>query len=49
MTKQHVDCDAGRGKESLSGAGKEMTIAMAKCFLSSEIGNADSFSLVTPS
>jgi hypothetical protein len=36
----------GAGEES-SGAGEELIFVMTKSFLSSEVGNADSFSSVT--
>ena len=48
-TKQQVECDAGRGKESLSGAGsKRMQEQVASCLSCSEIGGTELCASVAP-
>ena len=46
---QQVECDAGRGQESLSGAGvKIMQEQVASCLFCSEIGSTELCASVAP-
>ena len=48
-TKQQVECDAGRGQESLSGAGSERMQEQVASYLScSEIGGTELYASVVP-
>ena len=46
--KQHIKHDAGRGQESLSGAGTKIQEQVANCLLCSEIGDTELYSSVAP-
>ena len=48
-TKQQVECDAGRGHESLSGAGsRRMQKQVSSCLSCSEISDIEFYASVAP-
>ena len=48
IAEQSIKCDAGRGQESLSGAGTKVQEQVANCLFCSEIGGIELCSSVAP-